>query len=101
MVERQEALKADLRKIMEKRVRYAVDYKKHVMRAADLLEGSIKINLQSLQAENDKREMDLMVQERDEEIEAKRAELVQSKPHRFRCVSLRTLTLPVSSRDQD
>lgn len=64
---------------MEKRVRYALEYKDLVMRASDFIEASIKVNLQALQAENDKRAMDLMVQERDEEIEEKRAELKEGE----------------------
>lgn len=60
---------------MDKRVRYALEYKDLVMHAADLLESSIKVNLQALQADNDKRAMDVMTEERDEEIEAKKQEL--------------------------
>lgn len=63
---------------MDKRVRYALEYKDHVMRAADILESSIKVSLQALQAENDKRAMDVMTEERDEEIEAKKQEQATS-----------------------
>ncbi|GAA5860377.1 hypothetical protein JCM3774_000398 [Rhodotorula dairenensis] len=72
--DRRADLNARLRAIMDKRVRYAFEYKDHVMRAADLLESSIKVSLQALQAENDKRAMDVMTEERDEEIEAKKQE---------------------------
>lgn len=64
---------------MEKRVRYALEYKDLVMRASDFIEASIKVNLQALQAENDKRAMDVMVLERDEEIEGKRGELKEGE----------------------
>ncbi|GAA5978970.1 hypothetical protein JCM10908_002752 [Rhodotorula pacifica] len=74
--DRRTALNTQLRKIMDKRVRYALEYKDLIMRAADLLESSIKVNLQALQAENDKRAMDVMTEERDEEIEAKKQEQV-------------------------
>ena len=73
--DRRAALNTRLRTIMDKRVRYALEYKDLVMRAADLLESSIKVNLQALQADNDKRAMDVMTEERDEEIEAKKQEL--------------------------
>lgn len=73
--DRRAALNTKLRTIMDKRVRYALEYKDLVMRAADLLESSIKVSLQALQADNDKRAMDVMTEERDEEIEAKRQEL--------------------------
>ncbi|TKA57227.1 hypothetical protein B0A53_01183 [Rhodotorula sp. CCFEE 5036] len=73
--DRRAALNTKLRTIMDKRVRYAFEYKDLVMRAADLLESSIKVNLQALQADNDKRAMDVMTEERDEEIEAKKQEL--------------------------
>lgn len=69
---------------MDKRVRYALEYKDLVMRAADLLESSIKVNLQALQADNDKRAMDVMTEERDEQIESKKQELATGPLHRLK-----------------
>lgn len=60
---------------MEKRVKLTIEYKDLLVKAADVQESSIKVHLQTLQAESDHRAMDLMVRERDEELEEKKEAL--------------------------
>ncbi|BGO98380.1 hypothetical protein RTG_00828 [Rhodotorula toruloides ATCC 204091] len=73
--EKREQLAARMRKLMEKRVKLTIEYEDLLVKAADVQESSIKVHLQTLQAESDHRAMDLMVRERDEELEEKREAL--------------------------
>ncbi|BGP37124.1 Structural maintenance of chromosomes protein 5 [Rhodotorula kratochvilovae] len=68
-------LTAQLRTLVERRVKSALGYTDAVAKAAELQEGAIKVHLQALQADSDHRAMDAMVREKDEELEEKKAQL--------------------------
>ncbi|GAA5824176.1 hypothetical protein JCM3770_001191 [Rhodotorula araucariae] len=73
--EQRAALTAQLRTLVESRVKSALEYTDAVAKAAELQEGAIKVHLQALQADSDQRAMDAMVREKDEELEEKKRQL--------------------------
>ncbi|GAA5857620.1 hypothetical protein JCM8547_004301 [Rhodosporidiobolus lusitaniae] len=77
--EKRGRLNERLTSIMEKRVKYALEYKDFVDRADSKQAQSIKIHLQALQADSDYRAMEAMVRDKDEELDAKRKELEEIK----------------------
>ncbi|GAA5873376.1 hypothetical protein JCM16303_001107 [Sporobolomyces ruberrimus] len=65
----------EIKKVMAKRVKLALEYKDHVLEAEQLTNAAIKLHLQALQADSDHRTMEALVRERDEELEARTREL--------------------------
>ncbi|GAA6011423.1 hypothetical protein JCM11491_002778 [Sporobolomyces phaffii] len=69
----------EMKRVLQKRVKLALEFKDHVLENAQLQHAAIKLHLQALQADSDHRAMELVVRERDEEFETKSRQLEQLK----------------------